>query len=87
MLYAAEYNVQLNSPRERGKMSASLSRLVGRMTSDNPRDRPSANTVLTDCDRMLGEESSQEICADVAAICRMKSTEEGSYTEAMCAFF
>ncbi|XP_064601889.1 kinase non-catalytic C-lobe domain-containing protein 1-like isoform X2 [Liolophura sinensis] len=80
MLYAAEYNVQLGSVRERERMSANLSRLVGKMTSDNPRDRPSANTVLTDCDRMLGEESSQEICADVAAICRMKSSQEEGET-------
>lgn len=73
LLYAAEYNV--NDTKE--AVSAELRELLGRMTADDPTNRPDLESTIILCEEQLFGQSSQEVCCGIAAVVGFGIPSEG----------
>ncbi|XP_052771824.1 kinase non-catalytic C-lobe domain-containing protein 1-like isoform X3 [Mya arenaria] len=64
LLYAAEYN----GDNTQEAVSQELREILGRMTADDPGNRPDLESTIILCEEQLCGQSSQEVCCGIAAV-------------------
>ncbi|WAR21994.1 KNDC1-like protein [Mya arenaria] len=77
LLYAAEYN----GDNTQEAVSQELREILGRMTADDPGNRPDLESTIILCEEQLCGQSSQEVCCGIAAVVGFGITAEEVYDE------